>query len=366
VGQPLVARFLAATVAAQTISHAYLFAGPLGAGKTEAASMLARAILCEGHTGADGCDACLRVQHGTHPDFHVVDPEGAGGYLAAQVKELIHDTSLAPVRGRAKVYLITRADLLNGAAANAFLKTLEEPPAGVTFILLARTRDAVLATIRSRCQVVAFGRVPEGEAVRLLCEKAAISEEAARIALAATGGSVLRAADFAVSESRRGVRLKVLEVLERLASSDALDVLDAVRELCKLLELPLDAVQARQAEELERSRDYLGHGALTALEQRQKRELTSRKRDTAIEALNIMRSWLRDALLTRLGQGNRIVNVDHYYNITKTAEAATEPALVHSLQAIDEAQTRLQSNAMRELTLEALLLTIRRELRGKA
>jgi DNA polymerase-3 subunit delta' len=362
VGQPMVARFLSAAVAAGTVSHATLLCGPTGAGKTEAALLLARAALCAQGGGADDCDDCLRMKHGTHPDLHVIAPAGVAGYVGEQIHELIHDVSLAPMRAKRKVYLITRADLLNGTSANALLKTLEEPPASVVFILMARTREAVLPTIASRCQVLAFNSIPEGEAIRLLVEKARVDAADARIALAVTGGSVQRAADFLLSEARRNVRLKVLAIMEHLAEADDLEVLDAVRELCLLLAVPLDAVAAEQAVQLEAGKDYLTKGALTQMEQAHKRELTSRKREAMEEALNVMRSWLRDVLMEHLGCAGDVVNIDHRYNIEKTAARLNEPVLVRSLQAVSVAAERMQYNVLQELALEAMLYTIRGEL----
>ncbi|MDR0888458.1 MAG: DNA polymerase III subunit delta' [Coriobacteriales bacterium] len=362
VGQPLVQKFLKNAVGTNKTTHAYMFVGPLGAGKTEAAYALAKALLCP-NGGCNACDTCIRISHGTHPDVHTIEPLGAASYLADQIHELIHDTTLAPVRADHKVYIITRGDMLTGVSANALLKTLEEPLPDVTFILLARTRSSVLPTIMSRCTVLSFRRIPEREAAALLQERSGCDEADARIALSATGGSVYRAVNFVRSDVRRTRRLRVLEVIESLEGYDDLQILDAVKSLMSLFKEPLDEVKARQAEQLEQGKDALGKGALSRLEQQHKRELTSRERETVGSALDITRSWVRDVMLCATGLGAAITNVDHSANIMRTSNHASEAACVRAMQAIDRAQEQIQYNVSIQLALESMLFTIRNELK---
>ena len=127
VGQPKVADFLKAVTQADRVGHGYLFVGPPGSGKKSAALALACALFCD-DAGCGACGACSRVKRRSHPDVHLLEPEGTAGYLADQIREVIHDVSLAPIEGPYKVYILDAADLFNDASANAFLKTLEEPP----------------------------------------------------------------------------------------------------------------------------------------------------------------------------------------------------------------------------------------------
>jgi DNA polymerase-3 subunit delta' len=346
----------------QHASHAYLFVGPIGAGKTEAARAFARALICRDR-GCGACDDCIRVSKGVHPDVKLIEPEGAAGYISEQIRELIHDANLAPVRARGKVYIITRADLLKGAPANAFLKTLEEPLGEVTFILLTRTRESMLETLASRCQVIAFRYVSESQAVPLLMEGSGVTLREARVALATTGGSGYRAREVLGSPSRCDARLKVLEMVERLPRADSLDILESARELLISLKQPLDELKLEQERQLVEGREYLSKGALTALEQRQKRSLTSRERETMGEALGALRSWLRDCLLARIGRGDDLVNSDFYYNILKVAETTDEAALTRAITAVDEAERQIHYNVSVQSVIEALLFTVRDELR---
>ena len=153
--QQRVRDFLTNAVASGRASHAYLFLGAPGAGKLDAAWALAQAFLCE-QDGCGSCDSCVRVARHTHPDVHYYTPESATGYLIAQTRELLDDVPLAPIRAKAKVYIIDRAEQLRANTANALLKTLEEPPEGVMFILLGTSADVMLPTIVSRCQCVPF------------------------------------------------------------------------------------------------------------------------------------------------------------------------------------------------------------------
>lgn len=172
-GQPRVREFLRATIASGRVSHAYLLTGPAGSTK-HLRHMLSPAILCD-KKGCGECDDCARVLRRRHPDVHYYAPEGAQGYLVEQIREIVSDVSLAPIRAKSKVYILDRVDLLGTQAANAFLKTLEEPVPGVVFILLGRTREGVLPTIVSRCQVVPFRHIPAQEAAGILSQKVGVT-----------------------------------------------------------------------------------------------------------------------------------------------------------------------------------------------
>lgn len=362
VGQELAARFLTAVVKSKNPAHAYLFAGPLGSGKTEAALAFAQALLCE-QDGADNCDTCMRVAHGTHPDFHTVAPAGATGYLVEQTREIIASVSKTPVRAQRKVYLLTRADLLTSTTANALLKTLEEPPQATIFILLARNADAVLETITSRCQLLPFRRIPEDEAIATVVEKTGATSEDARIALAATGGSLFYAEQFWRSQERRNLRVATLESLERLVHADDAEVLESAKNLVVKMKAPLDVVKLEQQRRLDQSRDFLAPGAFGRLEQQLRRELTSRERETIGEILDVTRSWLRDIMMVQMpGSGQEPVNVDFITNIRRAGARMQLSSCVKALDAVDEAQRQIQYNVSLQLALEVMLFSLRQEL----
>lgn len=143
------------------LAHAYLFVGPHGVGKQRFARELAKVMLCEAAPGpfaaCDHCPACLQVEAGTHPDyFTAATPEDKHELPIDTVREFCQQLGLKPVRGPRKVGILETADDFNEESANAFLKTLEEPPPGSVLILLATSQESQLPTILSRCQVVPF------------------------------------------------------------------------------------------------------------------------------------------------------------------------------------------------------------------
>ncbi|MDP2400581.1 MAG: DNA polymerase III subunit delta, partial [Actinomycetota bacterium] len=231
IGQGRAISHLRAAVEGDSVGHAYLFAGPAGSGKKTAARALACALLCD-DGGCGSCRTCYRIKRDLHPDVRVYEPEGAAAYLLDdQIRPIIHDVHLRPVEAPRKFYILAQADLLRDATANAFLKTLEEPPPNVTIIMLAPGYDSVLPTIASRCLVVRFVQVPPSTAQRLLAERTGASADESRAALAATGGVLARAVEFLESPSRRDARTRMLAILKDLTAYDELDVLHAAREL---------------------------------------------------------------------------------------------------------------------------------------
>ena len=205
--QERVRDFLTNAVASGRASHAYLFLGAPGAGKLDAAWALAQAFLCE-QDGCGACDSCVRVARHTHPDVHYYTPESATGYLIAQTRELLDDVPLAPIRAKAKVYIIDRAEQLRANTANALLKTLEEPPDGVMFILLGTSADVMLPTIVSRCQCVPFRLVSPIVAAQAVSR--ATGQDPARCRMAvAVAGSPTRARTPAVRWFAPSIRLSL-------------------------------------------------------------------------------------------------------------------------------------------------------------
>ncbi len=170
VGQEPIERTLKNAIAQDKVSHAYLFCGPRGTGKTTTARLLAKALLCEGGPTPepDGtCEDCQLIAEGTHPDVYELDAASRTGVENVR-EEIISRVQFAPTRGRFKIYIIDEVHMLSTAAFNALLKTLEEPPSHVVFILCTTDPQKVPETIHSRCQRFDFRRIaPESMVLRL-------------------------------------------------------------------------------------------------------------------------------------------------------------------------------------------------------
>ena len=358
--QPRVRDFLATALEGGRLSHAYLFVGAPGSGKHEAAEALAECVVCP--SGGDGtCDECRRVRHRTHADVHWLTPGSASGYLVAQVRELIADASLAPVRASRKVYVLERAELLRGTAANALLKTLEEPPEGVMFVLCARTTASMLPTIVSRCQQVPFRAVSPRSGVEAVMHGCAASEREARIALA-VAGTPARATEFLKSTSRRQVRRLVVGTLDALARDDSWDVLLAAREIVTAVAVPLADVKQAQEEALRETQDFLTSAALKQVEDANKRELTARERSGMMEALAAAESLLRDVLVRCEDVSETIVNEDAAATVDRIAARCDTADVLRALEAVGTASDALARNVSPQLTLEVMLLRIKEAL----
>lgn len=358
VGQHKVADHLAAAVRRGAISHAYLFVGPAGTGKKSAARALACAILCE-DDACGTCEVCRRVKRGSHPDVRVISPEGAANYIIEQIRDIIHDVSLSPAEARRKIFILDAADTLNDASANAFLKTLEEPPDDVVIILLATTYDGVLPTISSRCQVVRFKRMAPGAAAALLAESTGAGEEEALAALAATGGVLARAREFLDSPMRRAARDRMLSLLKDLPVFDEHDVLESAKMLLTAVKAPLDELKTIQAEEARARAEFLGSKGMKSLEERQKRQLTAREREGVTEIVNVTESWLRDCLMLSQGTPELVMNRDELDAMHAIASVITPAAAARALGGVKEARRRISYNVSPQLAVEAMLFDIR-------
>jgi len=233
-GQDRAIGLLRRAIGADRLAHAFVFAGPPGVGKRATALALARAVLCPEAPGA-GCGTCIDcrlVGAGSHPDVFVEDLAAAQAERATatavsieQIRRAAASLSLRPVRGQRKVGIVDQADRMTAEAQNALLKTLEEPRGAATLVLVASNLDALLPTIRSRCQRLMFAPLPDALVVELLAREG-IDPELARRAGTLASGSLDRGRELASSEGfARSEEIRArLERLDRLSIPERLDL----------------------------------------------------------------------------------------------------------------------------------------------
>jgi DNA polymerase-3 subunit delta' len=378
VGQPVVVAELKQAVAhPASMTHAWLFTGPPGSGRSVAARAFAAALQCP--AGGDGtCHACTTALRGTHADVRVVVPEGLS-IGVAEVRELVRMAGRAPSQGRFQVVIVEDADRMTEQASNTVLKMLEEPPPRTVFLLCAPSLhpDDVPVTIRSRCRVVPL-RTPPAEAVaEVLIRRDGVDPTLAAWSAAAAGGHVGRARRLARDEDARASRKAVLDVPLALVSLAA--CLQAADHLVAAAKDESDrTTAATDGAETEAVKASLGVGArgpgvaaasrgagqLKELEKRQKSRATRVGRDSLDRALVDLAAFYRDALLIAAvrGQMDRVPHLNHPDRQADALELARKIGTEGALRRIDSvlaARTALEQAVKPQIAIEAMCVALR-------
>lgn len=358
IGQPDVVTSLTSAISLGKLSHAYLFLGPAGLGKTAAAWAIAASLMCE-KGGCGQCNVCQRIMRGTHPDVQTFEPEGSAGYLTEQIRALTHETSLAPFEGKHKVYIVYSADMLGDAAANAFLKTLEEPPAHTTFILLAHTLEPILPTILSRCITMRFRTLPSEEMIDILCANTGCNVQDAQIALTATANTLGDAAEFVVSATRRQARETLVNRFVSLPQADDYEVLQSAKDIMVGIKGPVEELRQKQESDLLSQAELLDKVAIKTLEGYNKRRLNAFEKRNVDEICTVVQSLLRDVLVVSQGASDMIRNIDVRPEMLSLGCAVAPLSISRGVDAVCAARKRLSHNVGSQLVIETLLFDIR-------
>ena len=363
-------------VAGDRVTHAWLFTGPPGIGKLHTARVFAAALNCP--SGGDGtCETCRRILRGVHPDVHLIVPEG-DFLLVEEVRAVREEASRSRREARTAVFIFDEADRMTEAAANALLKVLEEPPANVVFVLVARSPEALVGTVPSRARTVPFVPLSLAELAAALAAELDLRPEQAAWAAAAGHGRLARARSLLTDEATRTRRSAVLDLLDRLGSDRPSDALAAAGTVAALADEVVAAARLRQEGELAELDEAFGSGRGTGalrrrVEVRHRRELRRARFDAIREALADLLGAYRDiALLGTPGAPGAqpgsaaapLVHPDKDATTRRLAGRVDPAAAVRAAAALDEADRRLTIGAAPQLTLEAAFLSVQAALRG--
>jgi DNA polymerase-3 subunit delta' len=370
-GQDAVVAELAAAASGGpgAVTHAWLFTGPPGSGRSVAARSFAAAVLCDAH-GCGHCPSCRQVAAGSHADLLLVRPDGLS-YGVKQTRDLVLRAATAPVYGRWRVVLFEDADRATEQAANALLKAIEEPAPRTIWLLCAPSAADLPTTIRSRCRLVTL-RIPPTAAVADVLVAEGVDQELALTAARAAQGHIGRARRLATDPEAAQRRAAVLRI--PMQATGLGPALAAAASLVKAA----DAEAAAATAELdEPERDALrrafgegstgkgvaaairgGAGALKDLEDRQKSRATRLKRDSLDRALLDLAGFYRDVLAVQFGADVELANAGQRDDLERFAAAGTPEATVRKIQAIMACRERLAASVAPLLAVEEMTLAL--------
>ena len=348
IGQEIAVAILRKAAATERISHAYLFSGLEGVGKTTTALAVAAAINCVGENRENfepcgKCWSCKALADGNNPDIELISPDGSQTKID-QMREMRRMSQFAPVRSRWKVNIIERAESLNEDSASSILKILEEPPAYLIMILLTRNPGVMLPTIRSRCQLVRFFPAKIDELEQAFTERFGASVEDAHIAAAYSEGRPGKAIALLTDDLFKKMRAEMIEIAERLSLGDAAPFLRLSERFRNLIKAKRGAGDDESdEEEPEESGKHTG-GARAAV---------GKALETAI-------LWYRDLLSVKLrGEEAPLINTDCRDRlVTQAARYPNSAVLVKALETLSWAKRALEGNANIQLLTDVTMLRL--------
>jgi DNA polymerase-3 subunit delta' len=331
-GQQSAIAFLRGVIDKGRVASAYLFVGLEGIGKTTTALAFALLLNCENPKRGDACmqcGACRKIFDGNHPDILLIEAEKEGRAIKIdQIRDLEKKIAFSPISAKYRVMIIDPAERMTDEAANAFLKTLEEPPPRNVFILTVRDQGDLFPTVVSRCQRVPFKPLAVEYIEDFLTHELHVDTERARLVARLSEGSLGRAQRLAADELFE----QRAHWLERLSSVGG-KPLDAVLDL------------AQECSMLEKT----NHAGMTG----------PREENIAL-MLGIWKSWYRDVLLIKQGGDRDLAfNADMDSSLEEASSWYTVNALIGAISVISRAERDLMNNRNSLLVLERSLLALK-------
>ena len=320
-------RFLQAALRSERLAHALLFHGEERIGKLLTARVLAQAVNCEADPPLDppdacgACRSCHQIEAGSHPDVTILTATSGKGETAS-AREIESRFIYRPLIGRLKIVILDNADLLRREAANALLTTIEEPPPDSLIILVASRLEALLPTIRSRCQEIRFAPLALDVVEATVRQRRGLPEKDARF-LAIVSGGRLGLALEAEPEALRAERAEFL----RLVSPDTVERIGGLMSVCEAIG----------------------------------------KSDQAEASLGWLTAWFRDLVIVKVGgDRTRLLNADCLEELEVLAARLTVDTIADLAAYVESMHRGLERNLNKQLMLEGLLLRLRAALQAKA
>jgi len=291
---------------------ALLLSGPEGVGKKTVALAAARALLCNTRSGeaCDACPPCHRSGKALHPDLFLLEPEGTSIKIE-RVRDLVREIGALPFEGPARAFIVDDAHLLTEQAQNALLKSLEEPPATSHVMLVTSAPQALLTTIRSRCQTLRLGGLPASTLESYLRERQGLGPEEARLRAVLADGSLSAALAFEAG-TYQALRDSLLDLLEKLPRLGAIERMEAAESLADADDVP--------------------------------------------ETLTALRTLLRDVAALHSGSPpDSLLNADAEARLTALAGSALGARAAELAESVGESREALRVNANRLLSMDVLI-----------
>lgn len=320
VGHKDILKYISSAVENNRVSHAYILNGERGSGKKMLANLFAMTLLCEtGDNEPCGkCHSCKQAESGNHPDIIRVTHEKPNSISVDDIRTQVNNTvDIKPYQGPYKVYIIPQADMMTPQAQNAILKTIEEPPSYVVFLLLTENAETLLPTINSRCVMLKLRNIKDTLIKKYLMENLEIPDYKADMCTAFAQGNMGRAIMLANSGHFNEIREEAVQLLKHISEMELNEIVAAVKNISVY-----------------------------------KLEIT--------DYLDIIMIWYRDVLLYKATKEiDKVVFKDQLQSIKEQARKSSYEGIELILESLEKAKARLKANVNFDLVMELLFLTIK-------